>query len=185
MNKIPTKLFVTKRKLKFVTVTAVILLVLTFMFYLMNREKSNKNVPDKTEYIIPYRIDGELEFLDSLKSPIAHIAVEIADDEYEISTGLMYRKKMADSVGMLFVFSTSEKRSFWMKNTFIPLDIIFVNEKLEIVTIQKYTQPFSEAPIPSNDEAKYVIEVNAGYTDVRKIKQGHLIQFKFKDKNIP
>ena len=184
MNKILQKLFSTKRKLKFVIATAVVLLILTFLFYLSIREKSNENTV-KTEYIIPYRIDAELEFLDSLKSPIAHITVEIADDEYEIATGLMYRKTMADSLGMLFVFPTSQQRSFWMKNTFIPLDIIFVNEKLEIVTIQKCTQPFSEAPIPSSDEAKYVIEVNAGYCDVRKIKEGQMIQFRLKDKNIP
>ena len=185
MSKIPPKLFSTKRKIDFVIVIAVVLLVLTILFYLSIKEKNNENVSVKTEYIIPYRIDGELEFLDSLKSPIAKITVEIADEENEITTGLMYRKTLADSLGMLFVFPTTEKRSFWMKNTFIPLDIIFVNEKLEIVTIQKYTQPFSEDLIPSGEEAKYVIEVNAGYCDVKKIKEGQMIQFRLKDKNIP
>ena len=69
----------------------------------------------------------------------------------------MYLKVMADSEGMLFIFPTSEQRSFWMKNTYIPMDIIFVNEKLEIVAIQKYTEPFIEAPILLGSEAKYVI----------------------------
>ncbi len=178
MSKIPLNLFSTKRKSKFVIAIAVVLLVLIFLFNLSMREKSNENVPVKTDNNIFFRIDGELEFLDSLHNPITRIAIEIADDEYEITTGLMYRKTMADSLGMLFVFPTSEHRSFWMKNTFIPLDIIFVNEKLEIVTIQKYTQPFSEAPIPSRDEAKYVIEVNAGYCDVNKINEGQMIQFR-------
>ena len=178
MKKIQPKLFSSKRKLKFVIALAVVLLVLTFLFYLSFRKKSNEHVLVKTENIIPFRIDGELEFLDSLKNPIALIYVEIADDEYKITTGLMYRKAMADSLGMLFIFPTSEQRSFWMRNTFISLDIIFVNEKLEIVSIQKYTQPFSEAPILSSDEAKYVIEVNAGYCDGRKIKEGQMIQFR-------
>ena len=175
MNKIQPKLFSTNWKLKFAI--ASVLLLLTILFYFKTRDKHQENVSVKTENNIPFRIDGELEFLDSLKNPNARISVEIADDEYEITTGLMYRKAMADSLGMLFIFPTSEQRSFWMKNTYIPLDIIFVNEKLEITAIQKYTQPFSEAPIPSGSEAKYVIEVNAGYCDVRKIKEGQMIQF--------
>lgn len=170
-------------KLKFVI--AFVLLVLTFLFYLSIRKNGNEIVSVKTESIIPFRMDGELQFLDSQKDTIARIYIEIADDEYEITTGLMYRKTMADSAGMLFMFPTSEQRSFWMKNTFIPLDIIFVNEKLEIVSIQKYTRPFSEAPIPSVGDAKYVIEVNAGYCDVRKVKEKQMVQFRIKDKNIP
>lgn len=175
MNKIQPKLFTKKWKLKFVI--AVVLVVLTFLFYLSIKENGNEIVSVKTESVIPFRIDGELEFLDSMKNTISRISVEVADDEYEITTGLMYRKAMADSVGMLFIFPTSKQRSFWMKNTFISLDIIFVNEKFEIVSIQKYTQPFSEASVPSWAEAKYVIEVNAGYCDVRKIIAGQMIQF--------
>ncbi|MBK9715951.1 MAG: DUF192 domain-containing protein [Saprospiraceae bacterium] len=171
-----------KRKLKFAF--AIVFLVLTFLFYLRITEKSNENHPVSTEYIIPFKIDGEFEFLDSLKNRIATISVEIADDEYEITTGLMDHKTMAASLGMLFVFPTSEQRSFWMKNTYIPLDILFVNKKLEIVSIQKYTQPFSESPIPSGSEAKYVIELNAGYCDLKKIKEGQVVHFSFKNKNI-
>ena len=118
MNKTHPKLFSTKRKLKFVI--AVVLLVLNFLIYLSIRERSNEIVPVKTESIIPFRIDGVLEFLDSLKNPFTCISVEVADDEYEITKGLIYRKSMDDSLGMLFIFPKSEPRSFWMKNTFIP-----------------------------------------------------------------
>ena len=174
-NKIQLKLLETKRD--FIIGFATILLLISFLFYFKACDKQQKEVSVKTDNIIFFRIDGAVEFLDSLKSPSALISVEIADDEYEIATGLMYRKAMADSLGMLFIFPTSEQRSFWMKNTYIPLDIIFVNEKFEIVAIQKYTQPFNEGPITSEWETKYVIEVNAGYCDVWKIKEGQMIQF--------
>ena len=72
---------------------------------------------------------------------------------------------MPDSVGMLFVFDLEKPQSFWMRNTGFSLDIIYVNNKLEIVSIQKYTHPFSEVSIPSKAPAMYVVEVNAGYCD--------------------
>ncbi len=72
---------------------------------------------------------------------------------------------MPDSVGMLFVFEGQEPQSFWVKNTYISLDMIYINENDEIVTIQQYTEPFSRRSYPSYKEAKYVAEVVAGFCD--------------------
>ena len=84
---------------------------------------------------------------------------------------------MADSLGMLFLFEREKQQSFWMRNTYISLDRIFANEKFEIVTIQKYTQPLSDFSIPSDFLAKYVVETNSGFCDTHKIKVGDVLKF--------
>jgi uncharacterized membrane protein (UPF0127 family) len=66
---------------------------------------------------------------------------------------------------MLFVFEDELPRSFYMKNTRISLDLIFINENKKIVSFQKNAQPFDERSLPSNAPAKYVLEVNAGLVD--------------------
>jgi len=79
---------------------------------------------------------------------------------------------------MLFIFSTEEPQSFYMKNTVMPLDIIFINSKKHIVKIHKNTKPFSEQSLPSLKPAIYVVEVIAGYTDKHSIKEGQLIDWR-------
>lgn len=98
---------------------------------------------------------------DTLKT----LEIEIVDEEYGITRGLMFRKQMEENRGMLFIFPDVDMRSFWMRNTIIPLDIIFVGEDHRIVTIQRNTKPYSETSIPSSAPAKYVLEVNAGFTE--------------------
>jgi len=101
--------------------------------------------------------------------------IEIADDENERMRGLMDRLELPENAGMLFIFDGDEPRSFWMKNTYISLDIIYINSKKEIVSIQKYTQPKTTTSIPSEAPAKYVLEVNAGFTDKYGIGPGDRI----------
>ena len=84
---------------------------------------------------------------------------------------------MAENRAMLFVFSDSQERSFWMKNTIMPLDIIYVNAKKQIITTQKNAVPYSEDSVPSNGPAQYVVEVNAGFCDRHSIKPGDHIEW--------
>jgi uncharacterized membrane protein (UPF0127 family) len=91
--------------------------------------------------------------------------------------GLMFRKSMDDAKGMLFIFDKSEEHSFWMKNTVMSLDIIFINENKEIVKIHKNTKPFSTESLPSIKPSMYVVEVQAGFTDKYGIKEGDKIDF--------
>ncbi|MBK8552795.1 MAG: DUF192 domain-containing protein [Ignavibacteria bacterium] len=90
---------------------------------------------------------------------------------------MMYRRSMDDNKGMLFIFETEEPQSFWMKNTVIPLDIMFVNSKKEIIKIHKNTIPFSEKSLPSEKPATYVVEVRGGFADEYGIKEGDGINF--------
>ena len=87
---------------------------------------------------------------------------------------------MPDSVGMLFIYEDYDYRSFWMKNTHIPLDLIFINDNFEINQVHEYTIPYSEESIVSKHKAKYVVEVNAGYSDRKKLAAGGIISLNIK-----
>jgi uncharacterized membrane protein (UPF0127 family) len=125
-----------------------------------------------------FKKEGDLEFVSKDgKTVIRKIDIEVAENDDERMQGLMYRKSMDDNKGMLFIFQREEPQSFWMKNTIMSLDIIYVNSKKEIVKIFKNTVPFSEKSLPSEKPATYVVEVAAGYTDRYGIKDGDLINF--------
>jgi uncharacterized membrane protein (UPF0127 family) len=96
------------------------------------------------------------------KSGVQVFSVEIATTEQEKETGLMYRKELADGKGMLFDFSPEQEVSMWMKNTYIPLDMIFIRSDGRILRIAENTEPLSTKIIPSQGLAKGVLEVIAG-----------------------
>lgn len=121
--------------------------------------------------------EGELEFLSKDSKPVRKIDVELAENDHEREVGLMYRRSMDDGKGMLFIFPREESQSFWMKNTVIPLDIIYVNAGKQIVKIYKNTTPFSENSLPSGKAAMYVVEVAGGFTDRYGIREGDKISF--------
>ncbi len=126
------------------------------------------NVPEP-----PFVQEGVLEFrAPDGKKPLLHLHIEIAASGNEHQQGLMWRKEMAENQGMLFAFDFQEPQSFWMRNTYIPLDIIYVNSTLEVVSIRKNTPVLNDLPQPSGLPAQYVIEVNAGVTDKYKIAPG-------------
>ncbi|MCB0727240.1 MAG: DUF192 domain-containing protein [Ignavibacteriae bacterium] len=164
---------------------AVVILVAGYFSYTLFFQKDDVKNPvfvDPKERIKnikepAFKKEGELEFMKNEKEPLKKIEIEIAENDAERTQGLMYRKSMDDTKGMLFIFQREEPQSFWMKNTIIPLDIIYVNSKREIVKIYKNTTPFSENSLPSGKPATYVVEVAGGYTDRYGIKEGDLIRY--------
>ena len=94
--------------------------------------------------------------------------VEIADTHLKRKIGLQCKVKMELSEGMLFIWKKEDFRRFWMKNTSIPLDIIFFNKMYEIVDIYYTAKPFSFKSISSKKKAKYVLELNEGVFDSYK-----------------
>lgn len=120
--------------------------------------------------------EGEVAFFRDGQS-LRKIDVEIAENGAERAKGLMFRPYLSDSVGMLFVFNQAEPQSFWMKNTMISLDIIYVDSNKKIISIQKKAKPYSEESLPSYGEAQYVVEVNGGYCDKYGVKVGDTIAF--------
>ena len=109
------------------------------------------------------------------RGPI-RLQVEVADDEAERAQGLMWRGSMPADRGMIFSFPRAEPQAFWMQNTYIPLDIIYIGDDGRIVSIAKNTQPLSEAPIPSGAPARGVLEINAGLSDRLGISPGDRVR---------
>ena len=127
---------------------------------------------------ITFTKEGELQILKAENdSIIANLDIEIADDDYQTQTGLMYRNSLGKEQAMLFVFNDMQRRSFYMKNTKIPLDIIYLNAEKEIVSIQKNAKPMDETSLPSETASQYVLEVNAGLSEAWKLEKGDRIRF--------
>ncbi|RDK89346.1 DUF192 domain-containing protein [Marinirhabdus gelatinilytica] len=110
-------------------------------------------------------------------SILTTLELEIAEGDYETQTGLMYRKGMQPNRGMLFIFPNEQRRSFYMKNTEFGLDIIYLNSKNEVVSIQKNAQPLDPTSLPSEAPATYVLEVNAGLSDTWGLEKGDVLEW--------
>ena len=124
------------------------------------------------------RVDpGPVEPLEIVTSrgPV-RFEVELADTDAERSQGLMWRGSMPAGRGMIFSFPRPVPQAFWMKNTYIPLDIIYIGDDGRIVSIAKDTEPLSEAPIPSGGPARGVLEINAGLSDRLGIMPGDRVK---------
>lgn len=106
------------------------------------------------------------------------LEVEIADSDEERAQGLMYRKSLPENQGMLFISDVPEQQGFWMKNTHIPLDIIFVDENKQIINIASNTVPNQTSELyKSNGDALYVVETYAGWCNKNGIEKGDKIEF--------
>lgn len=124
-----------------------------------------KNEQPSIQMHVPFQKEGTLAFMRPDSTRIATIDVEIAETDEERSRGLMQRRSLPSRGGMLFLFAEADTQSFWMRNTPLPLDIIFVDADGQIVNIARRTRPFSEDRIRSSGPAKYVVEVRAGFTE--------------------
>lgn len=137
------------------------------------KEKRNEVTPTKIEF----KHEGNLQIIDSIGTVKKEIKIEIADNDYEQQTGLMYRKHMDTHKGMLFIFDKSEVKSFYMKNTYISLDIIYIDAESQIINIVKNADPLNESSLFSGAPAKYVLEINAGLSEKWGVKKGDKISF--------
>lgn len=129
-------------------------------------------------YLSPHASGDEGTMVDLISSngTVATVSVEMADTPDEQEKGLMYRTSMDDGKGMLFVFSGDLPRSFWMKNTPLPLDMVFVDSSFKIVDINRNATPNSLTVFTSSRGCKYVVEVNGGFCDAHGIRVGDRIK---------
>ena len=151
----------------------VLLLSFTILFISCKNEDNRKV---KTAEI-KFKKEGELTISKASGDFVVTLDIEIAETAYERETGLMYRTSMEDNQGMLFVFSSELPKSFYMKNTYIPLDIIYLNKDLKIVSFQENAVPLSETSLSSEVPAMYVLEVNAGLAEKWLLEIGDFISF--------
>lgn len=135
------------------------------------------SIPKSTAPVGPrFTKEGELT-ISRDGSELAQLDIEFANTPEDIQQGLMYRRSMDEDKGMLFLMPDIDMQSFWMLNTYIPLDIIFVDAEKRIVNIAANTTPHSIDPVKSTGPAKYVLEVNAGYGQRKGLKAGDLLNW--------
>lgn len=101
--------------------------------------------------------------------------VEWAVEREEQACGLMFRPEMAADHGMVFDFGVERPVAFWMHNTLIPLDMVFIRASGEVLNIAKNTTPLSDASVPSDGPVRYVLEVNGGVADEIGLVPGDMI----------
>lgn len=107
---------------------------------------------------------------------VVPVAVELATTPEARQLGLMYREHLAAGSGMLFVFPRSAPQSFWMRNTKIPLDILFIDDAGKIVRLHARTTPYSEDSLPSDAPVRFVLEVPGGFCADHGIREGDTVR---------
>ncbi len=160
------------------SIVSILLVSLASIVYSIESNYKKDNAESSKTYELKFTKNGQLLFLNkNLTDIITKIDIEIADNEAKRAQGLMYRHSIPEDVGMLFIFEEEKPISFWMKNTYVPLDILFINKSFEIVTIRENNPPLSESPISSDLPALYAVEVIAGFCKKHNINTGDRIKF--------
>ncbi|MDC0742680.1 DUF192 domain-containing protein [Polyangium mundeleinium] len=121
----------------------------------------------------PLLREGKVVFADAKDEAVT---VEIAQREHERARGLMYRKQMDEARGMIFVFERREVHQFWMHNTCIPLDMLFVDDDGTIVGIEENAPTMNDSTFSVPCASRYVIEVNAGYCRRHGVRAGQKVR---------
>jgi hypothetical protein len=125
---------------------------------------------------IPFTLDGTITIITSSGCEI-EFEIEYAISDAKRVQGLMFRYKMEPNQGMLFFFDDEDYQTFWMKNTYLSLDMIFINSEFEIVYIHENAFPLSETQIVGEVPAKYVLEILGGASRRLGINVGDKVEF--------
>jgi hypothetical protein len=110
------------------------------------------------------------------REPIT-VKVEIADDNAERARGLMFREQLAADAGMLFLFEQPQQLAFWMRNTYLPLDMIFIEPSMAILGIVENAEPRTDTSRSVPGTSQYVLEVNAGFSRQHGLTPGTMVRF--------
>ena len=162
---------------------ALLIVVAGLIAYFALRPESSTTGHTSTGVLdIPFTKGGELLFIDGASADtLATIDIEVADDNQKRARGLMYRESIPENGGMLFIHDREEIQSYWMKNTYISLDMLFIDHDREIVTIHHSTSPMREWSYASTRPVLYVLEVNAGFCTRHGITEGDKIEYSLTD----
>lgn len=120
--------------------------------------------------------EGSVIFYNEKNRVLCAFTVELAVTEFEQAKGLMFRRSLKKGHGMLFIHKDEDIRHYWMKNTYIPLDMIFIDSHSTVVDIYKNAKPLDETTISSKVKARYVLEINSGEADACGIKKGTTVK---------
>jgi uncharacterized membrane protein (UPF0127 family) len=138
-------------------------------------EQSESQTPQTTSRQLDFT--EEVVFLNSTGEEISAIKAALADDQGERNQGLMDVTDLPQNAGMIFVFEEQDLLSFYMANTPLPLDIMYVNSDSVIVRIYHNTTPFDNSQLPSGRPAQFVVETNGGFAVANDIQEGMKVRF--------
>ena len=161
-------------KKRILSITALTLLL---SLGVISCEDERKEESIETEPI-SFTKEGEVYLIKASGDTLKTLDVELAETNYEHQTGLMYRESIGTNQGMLFLYNSERIRSFYMKNTYIPLDIIYYDADSSLVSIQKNATPGDETSLPSEGPAQFVLEINGGLSDEWGIEEDDKMSFK-------
>lgn len=154
---------------------------LSLVTIMVSCEKKDQSISDENNRVeIEFTKDGELEFLNENGETFKKIDIEIAETENKRARGLMDRSQMDEDKGMLFIFGDDQIRrhTFYMKNTRIPLDIMYFSKDSVLINIARNAQPGADAEMSGGTvagaaaDSKFVVEINGGLADEWGIKEG-------------
>ncbi len=123
------------------------------------------------------RVSTEPEVVLLARAGELHVKVELARSEPERMRGLMFRQSLESGRGMLFLFEHPEHLKFWMKNTYIPLDMIFIGADRRIVGIEQNAEPLTLEPRGPDADSQFVLEVPGGWTRAHGVEPGQDVRF--------
>jgi uncharacterized membrane protein (UPF0127 family) len=141
-------------------------------------DSGSGNVVRKERPEPKFRDDGLLWVTDNdRQDTLVEVRIEIVEKDKDIQYGMMHRKSMDPMTGMFFIMKQERPQSFYMKNTYIPLDIIYINSNKEIVSIVENAEPLNEKSLPSGAPALYILEVTGGFCAKHGVGRGMTIDF--------
>jgi uncharacterized membrane protein (UPF0127 family) len=119
----------------------------------------------------------EPEVVLSTRAGDQHVKVEIARTPNERARGLMYRQKLEPGRGMIFLFERSEPLKFWMKNTYIPLDMIFISNERKVIYVEENAEPLTTQSRGPDEDSQFVLEVPGGWARAHGVERGVAVKF--------
>jgi uncharacterized membrane protein (UPF0127 family) len=124
-----------------------------------------------------FKPEATLQLITTTTDTLKELQVELADTDYSIQLGMMYREELTEDQGMLFVFEEASPQFFYMKNTEVPLDIIYITANKRVDSYSLNAQPKDETLLKSKGAAQYVLEVKAGMVEQWGLKEGDLVDW--------
>lgn len=145
----------------------------------VEKEKPKEDPGSAQTYEPKFKKEGELSFLNADKDSIGvDLDIELAITDEEQAYGMMYRRSIPENTGMLFLRQREERQSFWMRNTYVPLDILYIRADSSIVSIVENAVPLNDMSLPSEGPALFVLEVEGGFCAEKGITAGFYIRFR-------
>lgn len=156
---------------------SLVIITLICTTLLLGACKKQSSDSDSADGKYTFRKDGIFQVHNPAGELKAEFDIEIAQKDDELMRGLKFRDKMQDNQGMLFIFDRVDYHSFWMQDTYLSLDMVFIDHDFKVVHIEENTPPFSEAEIFPSSPNQYVLELLAGSADKYNLKEKDVVSW--------